>query len=218
MSSPAPRIYLAGPEVFLRDAAEIYARKRDICRRHGFAGVSPLDTNIDLAGLALPKAGWQISRANEESMRRCDLLVANLTPFRSPSADPGTAYELGFFRALGKPVLGYTNAPGTLLQRTRGMVATSPRARHDSPSEHGQEDAQGYLIENFGLVDNLMLDGAILSSGFEIVQVEVAAGDLATDLRGFEQCVQLAAALRERMNGRSANSGQEPFALRELEP
>lgn len=187
-----PRIYLAGPEVFLREAAEIYARKREICQRHGFAGVSPLDTNLDLAGLAPAKAGWQISRANEESMRRCDLLIANLTPFRSPSADPGTAYELGFFRALGKPVLGYTNVSGTLWQRTRDQLAIGDRLRNGH-SERGLEDDGGYLIENFGMVDNLMLDGAILSSGFEIVQIEVEATEAATDLRGFERCVELAA-------------------------
>ena len=44
-------------------------------------------------------------------MRSCDAAVANLTPFRGVSADAGTAFEVGFMRALGRPVLGYTNTP-----------------------------------------------------------------------------------------------------------
>lgn len=197
---PWPRIYLAGPEVFLRDAAEIYARKRDVCRKYGFAGVSPLESDLNLAGLAPPAAGWQISRANEDSMRRCDWLIANLTPFRSPSADPGTAFELGFFRALGKPVLGYTNVAGTLLDRTRGLHPQPLREREAGalPGAPGLEDRHGYLVEDFGLVDNLMLDGAILSSGFEVVQAKVRLEEMATDLRGFERCVQLAADVAHR--------------------
>jgi nucleoside 2-deoxyribosyltransferase len=35
------RVYLAGPEVFLRNAREIVARKRAICERHGLIGVFP---------------------------------------------------------------------------------------------------------------------------------------------------------------------------------
>ena len=47
-------------------------------------------------------------------MRSCDLLIANLTPFRGVSMDSGTAFEVGFMRALGRPVLGYTTATDTI--------------------------------------------------------------------------------------------------------
>ena len=38
-----------------------------------------------------------------------DLVIANMTPFRGPSMDVGTAVELGYSFARGLPVFGYTN-------------------------------------------------------------------------------------------------------------
>ena len=104
------RIYLAGPEVFLANAREIGARKRAICERHGLVGVFPADEE-DACDPALPLAeqGLAISRAMERVMRGCDAMIVNLTPFRGPSADVGSAYEMGFMRALGRPIFAYTN-------------------------------------------------------------------------------------------------------------
>ena len=39
----APRIYLAGPEVFLPDPLAMGAKKVALCAKHGFEGVFPLD-------------------------------------------------------------------------------------------------------------------------------------------------------------------------------
>ena len=38
-----PRVYLAGPEVFLANARAIGDRKRAICTRHGLSGIFPGD-------------------------------------------------------------------------------------------------------------------------------------------------------------------------------
>ena len=61
-------------------------------------------------------------------MRSCDLLIANCTPFRGVSMDVGTAFEIGFMRALGRPVFGYSNTPAdyaarvhTAAERTAGI-------------------------------------------------------------------------------------------------
>jgi Nucleoside 2-deoxyribosyltransferase len=40
-----------------------------------------------------------IRSAMERVMRGCDAMIVNLTPFRGPSADVGSAYEMGFMRA-----------------------------------------------------------------------------------------------------------------------
>ena len=48
-----PRIYLAGPEVFLPDSLDIGAKKVALCAAHGFEGVFPLDASLDLTGLAM---------------------------------------------------------------------------------------------------------------------------------------------------------------------
>lgn len=94
------RIYLAGPEVFLAMCREVGARKRAICLRYGLVGVYPGDEEYapDPA-LPPPQQGIAISRAMECAMRSCDGMIVNLTPFRSPSADVGSAYEMGFLRA-----------------------------------------------------------------------------------------------------------------------
>ena len=34
-----PRIYLAGPDIFFRDSAEIYRSLKALCERHGLVGV-----------------------------------------------------------------------------------------------------------------------------------------------------------------------------------
>ncbi len=109
------RIYLAGPEVFLADADAVAAAKRAVCAAHGVEGVFPTDPHpaAQDAAAAAPAAAMaeamRLYRGNEAHLRGCDALIANLTPFRGPSADPGTAFELGFMRALGRPVFGYAN-------------------------------------------------------------------------------------------------------------
>ncbi|MFA7431885.1 MAG: nucleoside 2-deoxyribosyltransferase, partial [Rhodospirillaceae bacterium] len=72
-------VYLAGPEVFLPNAAEIGAAKKAICARHGLTGVFPLDNVLDLSGLSPPEAGRAIFRANVALMRAADAVIANLT-------------------------------------------------------------------------------------------------------------------------------------------
>src|SRR5690242_19069144 len=108
----APRIYLAGPEVFLPDPVSVGIKKRQLCARYGFDGKFPLHASLNLEGLTTKLKGYAISAANEELIRSCQLLVANMTPFRGPSTDVGTAYEMGFARALNMPVFAYTNALG----------------------------------------------------------------------------------------------------------
>lgn len=39
-------VYMAGPDVFLPDAAEIGRRKRELCGMHGLVGICPLDNAL----------------------------------------------------------------------------------------------------------------------------------------------------------------------------
>ena len=43
-----PKVYLAGPEVFLRNAVETGVAKVEICARYGLEGKYPLDAQLDL--------------------------------------------------------------------------------------------------------------------------------------------------------------------------
>ena len=54
---PRPRIYLAGPEVFLPDPIEAGRIKCAIAAEYGFEGVYPLDASLDLDGLDKRAAG-----------------------------------------------------------------------------------------------------------------------------------------------------------------
>lgn len=183
----ASRIYLAGPEVFLADARAIAQAKQELCVRYGFVGVSPVDNEPVVANLPKREAALSIAAANEDAIRSCDLLIANLTPFRGLSADVGTAYELGFARALGLPAFGYTNVAGNLLERARRELGEVKRR---ATAEFA--DADGMMIEDFDCFDNLMLAGA-LAAGPQIVVTAVPRARRFSDLAGFEACLELAA-------------------------
>ena len=183
-----PNIYLAGPEVFLPDARSIGKKKKDLCARYGFAGVFPLDADFDSGNLKKEEQGLQISRNNERLIRSCNLLIANMTPFRSPSMDVGTAFELGFARALGHPVFAYTNDARGFKERTSEYVERFNERRDGKP-----EDCYEMEMEDFGLTDNLMIDGAVQASTKTWVVVPgKTKKDYYSDLSGFEVCLVLA--------------------------
>jgi nucleoside 2-deoxyribosyltransferase len=190
-STMSKRIYLAGPDVFLINACDVGARMRAICTRHGLVGVFPADEEDACdPGLPLPEWGLAISRAMERVMRGCDAMIANLTPFRGPSADVGSAYEMGFMRALGRPIFAYTNDARPFFDR---VSAFCYGAVHVRPSGE-YEDSDGMAIEPFELRDNLMLAGGVIASGGCRVSETVPHDERYTSLTAFERCVTRAAA------------------------
>jgi nucleoside 2-deoxyribosyltransferase len=203
------RIYLAGPEVFLPDrGAAVGAEKRAICAAHGLVGVLPVEESApagpEAAAGAQDPVWFALYRGNEALIRGCDALIANLTPFRGPSADPGTVFELGFMRGLGRPVLGYANTAARFGSRT--LAAIGPAAAKRRP-DGDWEDAEGMAVEDFGLHDNLMLEGAIRASGGLFVAGAVSADRRWRDLSAFSRCVEAAAAVL-RAGGAAGRGGQ----------
>jgi nucleoside 2-deoxyribosyltransferase len=177
------KIYLAGPDVFLPDAIAIGRRKVEICKVHGLVGLCPLDNKVDLAA---PDASLQIYKGNEAMMDGCDAIIANLTPFRGPGADPGTAYELGAMAARGKVCLGYSNDPAIYADRIRRFTQVTAHDGH-------LIDADGLTVEDFGLNDNLMMIHALDLYGCPLVTPRQKPDDVWHDLTAFEMCVRLAA-------------------------
>lgn len=178
-----PQAYLAGPDVFLPDAAGHARRKVAICARHGIRGRPPL--NEDVASLAgMPEAeAWQtIFRKDLAMMEECDIVIANLTPFRGASADAGTLVELGWFLGRGRPVFGYSNSAEPFAERSRRQVAALPDPLPD------------LTVGGFGLPDNLMIPGAVLAGGGTPMVIPEDGRDRPFDsLEIFETCVALAA-------------------------
>lgn len=175
------RIYMAGPEVFLPDAKAIGRAKALAAAEEGFEGLFPLDGSVDLSGHDKHVQARRISAGCESMMRRSDLLIANLTPFRGVSMDCGTAFEVGFMRALGRPVLGYSNFVGDLKSRTEAF-----RGRGIPP---GDADGADVEIEDFGLAENLMIAGAVLDCGGSVVERAVAPGQEMRDIEAFRLCL-----------------------------
>ncbi|MEL7048092.1 MAG: nucleoside 2-deoxyribosyltransferase [Pseudomonadota bacterium] len=183
-----PHIYLAGPEVFLPNALEVADQKKRICADHGLTGVFPLDADLTRPIDATdPEFASIISASNENLMRRCDAIIANCTPFRGTGMDAGTAFELGFMRALGRPCFGYSNVPGDYAERARLYRAQNP----DFPFEG---DPPGTEIEDFGLPENLMIACAIDANGTGLITPDTSDAPNArqttfADLTQFQRCV-----------------------------
>lgn len=167
-------VYLAGPEVFLPNAPEIGQAKRAICREYGLGAVFPFEPfEPDAASPA--DTGHRIFVRCVELMDRCDIVIANMTPFRGVSMDVGTAVEIGYMFARGRKVFGYTNVMGDYDTRVR--------------------DDQQQTIEAFGFTDNLMVEGPVWYSGSAVIRIGVRENELLTDLRGFRRCVEEAVEL-----------------------
>ena len=178
------KIYLAGPDVFLPDAIEIGRRKAAICARHGLIGLYPLDNAVDLTAA---DASLAIFKGNEAMMDAADAIIANLTPFRGPSADAGTVYELGYMAGRGKFCLAYSNEPAVYADRVaRSFDVMKSEAGH-------LVDRDGLTVEDFGLPDNLMMIHALDLHGARLVTPRERPADIWHDLTSFEACVALAA-------------------------
>ena len=163
--------------MFLDDAVAVGRAKADLCARHGLVGHFPLDVSPapDLRGDEAPLALFDICVA---MMQRCDLAIVNLTPYRGVSMDVGSAVEMGYVFASGKPVFGYTND------------ADDYRARVEAADRVG-----GTAVEDFGLADNLMCEGVVRRSGGLVVRRGVDAASEADRLRhleGFHDCLHQA--------------------------
>ena len=134
------KIYLAGPDIFRPDVQEWIANARELCRQHGFEALTPFDHGeTELR---------KILEGNLELIRKAQIVVANLNPFRGFEPDSGAAFELGYALALGKKLWAYVDSAEPLLERIRRIEALSPEAMRDS---------HDMAIEDFGLPLNLML-------------------------------------------------------------
>jgi nucleoside 2-deoxyribosyltransferase len=195
-------LYLAGPEVFLPQSRSVGANKKKICATLGHEGLFPLDADLPVAcGKDL---ATHICRANIAMIEKSAAIVANLTPFRGPSADAGTIFEIGYALAMGKPVFAYANVVADY--RKRVVDAYGPLVLNPT----GEWACDGMAVENFGLIDNLMIAESIAAQGWDIVRHKAEADALFTDLRGFVICLQ-------HVSMHFSNSADNPQSGRSIE-
>ena len=125
------KLYLAGYDVFRKDAKQYGEKLKKLCKQYGAIGLYPLDNEGDNAE--------DIFKGNLHLLEQCDAVIANLNFFRGDDMDSGTAFEIGYAFARGKRIWGY-------LQDARPLK-----------EKLGKCDCNGFMVENFQLPLNLMI-------------------------------------------------------------
>jgi nucleoside 2-deoxyribosyltransferase len=165
------RIYLAGPTVFEPDPEASFAVMKAICAQHGLEGVSPLDNQIGLEGIPPGRDLLRrIVAADIALMQRLDGGVFCLDPFRgAPEMDAGTAFEIGYMVALGKPVAGWTRDPRHYPEKVRDFFGAATLVPTESGAKGGTSgllrDPHGMLVHSEGCVQNAMTEIGIELAG-----------------------------------------------------
>lgn len=201
VTAALPRLYLAGPMVFDIDPTAIFDRMKALSLAHGLAGVAPLDNQLGLEGMPPGKDLLErIVRADIALMDQVEAAVFCLDGFRhGPEMDAGTAFEVGYMKALGKPIAGWTRDTRLYPRRVGDFVHAmfgQPLVRSEAGTVGGTSgslrDPDGILVHSEGCVQNAMVH----------VGIELAGGIVAADAdweRAFSRAVEsVARQLRAR--------------------
>jgi nucleoside 2-deoxyribosyltransferase len=161
------KIYLAGPDVFRQNAIEHFDTLKEICSKHGFEGLAPLDNtiNVNPEDELTPVHSNLIFTENVDMIKMCDVIVANIEPFRGAGVDDGTAWEIAYGFALGKKIWGYSDYCNLSLKAITNVMFDMNRQEHYP------------IVENFGNTANLMIVESIKKSGGAIFKT-------------FEECIE----------------------------
>lgn len=159
IAAPSPRrgggpvIYLAGPERYDSDCLEQYSRMKALCRERGLEAVVPTD---EVPGAAPAESedpytrAYQVFLRQQQHVRDCDILLANLNDFHGWEPDSDTSFECGMAFQLGKTLYGY-------MADARRMIDRVPNLGPD----HEYRDACGCNAENFDYPINLMFSSSM---------------------------------------------------------
>jgi nucleoside 2-deoxyribosyltransferase len=152
------KIYLAGPDVFRQDAIKYFEELKAICHKYGFVGCAPLDNTIEIPAYKLGTQDHSraIFLANVNLIKECDVILANIEPFRGACIDDGTAWEIGCGYALGKKIWGYSSLSNLSLKAVTNIMFDINR----------QEEYP--IVEDFNNPVNLMISDSIKKSGGDI--------------------------------------------------
>lgn len=145
------KIYFAGPNVFHPLVKEMEKKVEQLAEELQFTALIPGDSGIDWSNPNKKELAQQIFDINVEHLNNCDAVIANVTPFRGACVDDGTAWEIGYAFARKIPIVTYGTGPkttGEIIEAVSGI---------DPAFEEPRRDSNGFLIEEFGLQNNLMI-------------------------------------------------------------
>lgn len=172
-----PKVYLAGPMVFYPNPAATFRAMKKICRDHGLQGVAPTDNQ---RGLAVRKPSKALIRdivlADIDLMNRLDGGLFCLDGFRrAPDMDPGTAFEIGYMSAQGKPMCGWTadgraypTKVADYFRRVFGEALHGAGANATGGTSGERRDPDEILVHSQGCVQNGMTQIGIERSGGKV--------------------------------------------------
>ena len=121
-----PVVYIAGPECFRPDGAELAKKAVELCEKYGFEGISPvlghpLGDEIDFSQ-GKKSAAKQIFYNNIRYINNCDLIIANINNFRGWEPDGGTCFEIGYAYSQGKKLYGFMDDTRPCYEKYIGNV------------------------------------------------------------------------------------------------
>lgn len=146
-------VYIAGPDVFFPNAPAHFAYIREKLAQHGMRGREPVDGGLSKGAPLNRETALAICKGNYQLIRECQVVLANLNPFRGMEPDSGTCAEVGYAKGIGKLIVAYTDSPEPYADRVRRNYGS----RVDAALGIEVDNREGNIIENFGLVCNLML-------------------------------------------------------------
>lgn len=160
------KIYIAGFDVFKTDAIKISNDYKSICLNNGHQGLFPFDKNVDFS-LSNDVIRDTIYKNNIEMIKDCDVVIANGNNFRGSELDSGTAFEIGYAKALNKKVIIYMDSLETYLEKfIKKNDVYSEVINEKTTLTYSKED--GMMVEDFGYQLNIMFeDCVIVKGGFE---------------------------------------------------
>ena len=150
------KAYMAGPDVFHPDAKINAEVTRLLCEKHGIIALIPLDNEVSMDNTP-SQISQEIYEKNTSLMDSADLFIVNMSPFRGPSTDVGTAFEMGYAAAQKKKVFAFTSDMRPYKERVEEYTK---KAGND-----------GQSVEDFGNIDNTMLDKSVVEIKSELSAV-----------------------------------------------
>ncbi len=148
-----PVVYIAGPERYDADCAEQYARMKALCAENGLFAIVPTD---EIPGIPAANTGdiytdaYLIFLRQQQHVRDCDIILANLNDFHGWEPDSDTSFECGMAYQLGKKMFSYMESTARMIDRVPNFGP-----------EREYRDACGCNAENFDYPINLMFSGSM---------------------------------------------------------
>lgn len=157
-----PVVYLAGQERYALDAEQKYAEMKAVCASVGFYAIAPTDEAPGVLPVVSDDPyvlAYHIFDRQQQHVRNCDIILADLNDFHGWEPDSDTAFECGMgFQLGGKKLYGYMDDIRYMIERVPNFGV-----------ENEYRDACGCNAENFDYPINIMFASSmtIVRGGFE---------------------------------------------------